>query len=374
MADTSVLDAAPAAGGAPGRPRRRRVLRRALVVVGVLVAAGVAALYRPDLPPESLRAAYAPPPSRFVRVDGMDVHYRDEGPTAVPRAGAPTVVLLHGMGASLHTWDAWTAALRDSLRVVRLDLPGYGLTGPFPAGDYRNAAYVAFLDRFLTAVGVGRASLAGNSMGGEIAWRFAAAHPARVERLVLVDAAGYPYGEAPPLFRVLGTPGLSALLTKLSPALDVPPEPGAGLRRPGAHHAGARRPLLGAVAPAGEPRRAAAPLGDQRRLPVRRPARRARAGAAPVGRPRPLGAAVAGRGVPGAAARGRAARVPRRRARADGGAPRAHRGRRAALPARRAGGVALGARRRAGRAGYANRAATPTVLTCARTVSRTSRP
>ena len=191
-------------------PRLRTL---ALAALALLTAAGVA-LYRPDFPPGALRARWAPPPSRFVPVGGMAVHYRDEGTRA---AGAPTVVLLHGMGASLHTWDGWTAALGDSLRVVRLDLPGYGLTGPFPHGDYRTTAYVRFLDAFLDSLGIARASLAGNSMGGEIAWRYALAHPARVDRLILVDAAGYPYGDPPPLFRLLGTPGLSALLTKLSP-------------------------------------------------------------------------------------------------------------------------------------------------------------
>lgn len=185
-------------------------LRSVLATAAVLLSAAVALLYRPDIAPEALRARYAPPPSRSVQVGGMAVHYRDEG-------RGPAVVLLHGMGGSLHTWDGWTAALRDSLRVVRLDLPGYGLTGPFPHGDYRTAAYVAFLDAFLDTLGIPRASIAGNSMGGEIAWRYALAHPARVDRLILVDAAGYPYGDPPPLFRVLGTPGLSALLTKLSP-------------------------------------------------------------------------------------------------------------------------------------------------------------
>jgi pimeloyl-ACP methyl ester carboxylesterase len=101
-------------------------LRTVLATAAVLLAAGIALLYRPDVAPEALRARYAPPPSRFVRVGGMDVHYRDEGT-------GPAVVLLHGMGGSLHTWDGWTAALHDSLRVLRVDLPGYGLTGPLPS-------------------------------------------------------------------------------------------------------------------------------------------------------------------------------------------------------------------------------------------------
>jgi pimeloyl-ACP methyl ester carboxylesterase len=194
---------------APARPRRRRA-RRILLGLAILLVAAAAALVRPDLPLAALRAKYAPPPSRFVRVQGMDVHYRDEG-------RGPAVVLLHGMGASLHTWDAWTAALRDSLRVIRLDLPGYGLTGPFPHGDYATARYLPVLDAVLDSLGVTRASLAGNSFGGEVAWRYAVARPGRVDRLILIDAAGYPVGEVPPLFRLAGAPVVGPLLARVGP-------------------------------------------------------------------------------------------------------------------------------------------------------------
>ena len=145
-------------------------MRRLLAAALALAAAGAACFVRPDLPLEGLRAKYAAPPaSRFVRVDGLDVHYRDDGPGAAPRAAAPVVVLLHGMNSSLHTWDGWAAALADSMRVVRVDLPGYGVTGPRADGDYRIGAYVRFLDAFLDSLGVRRASFAGNSLGGEIA-------------------------------------------------------------------------------------------------------------------------------------------------------------------------------------------------------------
>jgi pimeloyl-ACP methyl ester carboxylesterase len=195
-----------------GRPRPRRAsrARRVLLVALLVLAALAAALVRPDLPLATLRAKYAPPPSRFVRVQGMDVHFRDEG-------RGPVVVLLHGMGASLHTWDGWAAALRDSLRVVRLDLPGYGLTGPFPHGDYATARYLPFLDAVLDSLGVTRASFAGNSFGGEVAWRYALARPARVDRLILVDAAGYPVGEVPPLFRLAAAPVVGPLLAHVGP-------------------------------------------------------------------------------------------------------------------------------------------------------------
>lgn len=186
------------------------MLRRLLLALAVLVVAAAAALVRPDLPLDALRAKYAPPPSRFVRLAGLDVHVRDEGT-------GPAVVLLHGMGASLHTWDAWAARLRDSLRVVRIDLPGYGLTGPFADRDYHVARYVPVLDALLDSLGLDRASFAGNSFGGEVAWRYALARPARVDRLILVDAAGYPPGEVPPLFRAARAPVIGPLLARIGP-------------------------------------------------------------------------------------------------------------------------------------------------------------
>lgn len=188
-------------------------MRRVVTVLLAATALGVAAFARPDLPLAEVRATYAAPPAaRFARVGGLEVHYRDEGPP-----GAPAVVLLHGMNSSLHTWDGWAARLSDSLRVVRLDLPGYGVTGPRADGDYRVAAYVAFLGAFLDTLGIRRASLAGNSFGGEIAWRFALAHPARVDRLVLVDPSGVWAGQAPGAFRVVGAPGVRHALALVGP-------------------------------------------------------------------------------------------------------------------------------------------------------------
>ncbi len=99
---------------------------------------------------------------------------------------------VHGTGSSLYTWDAWAAALSSTHRVVRLNLPAFGLTGPRPDGDYRLDTYVAFLDRFASMLGLGNFALAGNSLGGAIAWRFAAAHPSEVSALILVDPGGYP--------------------------------------------------------------------------------------------------------------------------------------------------------------------------------------
>lgn len=184
-----------------------------------LVAAALAALgyaWAPDRPLDTLVAEWAPPPSTFRDIDGVITHLRDEG----PRDDSLPLLLLHGTSASLHTWDGWTASLRDSRRVLRLDLPGFGLTGQFADGDYSVARYVRWLDAALDTLGVPRVIAAGNSFGGELAWALAAAHPERVAALVLVDAAGYPLGadrQEPIGFRLARMPLARELVARFTP-------------------------------------------------------------------------------------------------------------------------------------------------------------
>ena len=196
-----------------------RRLVRALVAVtlaaAALATAAVALSWAPDVPVESLTARWAPPPSTFVEVEGLRVHLRDEGPRDDPLP----IVLLHGTSASLHTWDGWAAALRGQRRVIRFDLPGFGLTGPNTTGDYREASYARFVLAVLDALSVRRCVLGGNSLGGEIAWRTALAAPERVASLILVDAAGYAFvpRSIPIGFRLARTPVLNRLVENTLP-------------------------------------------------------------------------------------------------------------------------------------------------------------
>jgi len=191
---------------------RSRLVKGSLVVLGVLlVALGafVAANWAPDRSVEELSKRWAQPPSTFIDVAGMHVHLRDEGPRDDPEP----IVLLHGTSASLHTWDGWTKVLSQTRRVIRFDLPGFGLTGPSPDGDYSIEAYVRFVVAMLDALQVKKVVLGGNSLGGNIAWETAVAHPERVSRLILVDAAGYPLkSKSVPIgFRIAQTPVLNKL-------------------------------------------------------------------------------------------------------------------------------------------------------------------
>jgi len=162
-----------------------------------LPALGTVALalwfYAPDKPRDALAAAY---PGDYRIVDGVRLRLRDSGPH-----DAPAVILLHGFGASLDTWEPWAQALSARYRVIRFDLPGFGLTGPDPRGDYSDARETKILTGLMDQLGVVRASLVGHSLGGRIVSDFAALHPDRVTRLVLVSPDGFasarfPYGHA----------------------------------------------------------------------------------------------------------------------------------------------------------------------------------
>jgi pimeloyl-ACP methyl ester carboxylesterase len=181
-----------------------------LVAVFVLLGGLTVSQSRADLPAVELEAKYAPKPSQFAEVQGLRVHYRDEGV-------GPPIVLIHGTSSSLHTWDGWVAELSKSHRVVRLDLPGFGLTGPNKTGDYKISTYVEFLDAFMDSLGIEKGSLGGNSLGGHIAWRFALAHPERVEKLILIDSAAYPLEKVPAIFMLASVPGVNAVLRSVTP-------------------------------------------------------------------------------------------------------------------------------------------------------------
>jgi pimeloyl-ACP methyl ester carboxylesterase len=224
-------------------------MHRLILLFGItLLLAGC----QTDLPLAGLKAQYGAPPSRYLPMDGVEVHWRDEGqgskppddtaasslsaatPSTMPRSNAvepagapaaagnpgppstatspsgapagptipsssvaapddaPTILLLHGTASSLHTWEGWVKAMSPSWRVVRLDLPGFGLTGPYPSGDYSPAATVDFLERFADAAGLKRFVIAGSSLGGQAAWRYALRRPDRISGLILIDATGYP--------------------------------------------------------------------------------------------------------------------------------------------------------------------------------------
>ena len=164
-----------------------------------------------DISVEDLKKEYTNEQSQFIEVDEINVHFRDEG------EGFP-IVLIHGTAASLHTWDAWTDELKKTNRVIRMDLPAFGITGPNKNADYSIVAYTTFLHSFLEKLKLEKFHLAGNSLGGNIAWNYTADYPSKVEKLILVDASGLPTNKSQPaIFKMAKTPILNSLFLYITP-------------------------------------------------------------------------------------------------------------------------------------------------------------
>lgn len=163
-----------------------------LVVLGWLLGAAAqsAAEDVPTLTLAELRAKHEVASSRYMKLDGVDVHYADEG-------SGPAVVLLHASYQSLLSWEGIAQKLKSSHRVVRFDFPNAGMSGPetkpVPPEKFdlieRN---YDFLLRFVDEIGLQKFALVGTSSGGSVAFRFAARHPERLDRLVLINSAGMP--------------------------------------------------------------------------------------------------------------------------------------------------------------------------------------
>lgn len=168
------------------------------------LAVGFARLGFGALPLDRLKARYASPDSgsRFIELDGFNVHYRDEG-----SRDKPVLVMIHGVVASLHTWDGWISAFAPHYRIIRFDVPGFGLTGPKRDGDYSAERMMRVFGLLLDYLGIAKASIAGNSLGGYIAWNFALSAPERVDKLVLIDPAGYPMAKVPWMIAAAALPG-----------------------------------------------------------------------------------------------------------------------------------------------------------------------
>ncbi len=155
--------------------------------LGILAGLGIISIaaalwYYRDIPMETLEARYAAPESQFMTLDGVRVHYRDEG----PRDG-PTVMLLHAHWGSLIMWDEWASVLKDKYRVIRFDMAGHGLTGIDPTGDYTLERGVALMEQFNEALGIDRFDIIGTSLGGTHAIHYTVKHPSQINRLVLLN-------------------------------------------------------------------------------------------------------------------------------------------------------------------------------------------
>jgi pimeloyl-ACP methyl ester carboxylesterase len=196
--------------------RMRRLLIAGGIILLLLIALGFAWVREPDIPRATLEAKYANTSSQFVKLpDGARAHVRDRG----PRDAFP-LVLIHGSNASLLTWEPWVKRLSDTFRVITVDLPGHGLTGVVPNGDYSQDGMVRFMREMTGTLGLERFAMGGNSMGGRVAALFAADQPDRVTHLILVDAGGLPAKVPAPIglvLRLVRMPVLNRVMRHITP-------------------------------------------------------------------------------------------------------------------------------------------------------------
>ena len=125
--------------------------------------------------------------SHVVTLQGQRLHYLAWNGAAPTDAGLPPLVFLHGVTGHARTWDDEAQALRTHYRVFALDQRGHGDSDPAPDGDYTTTTLADDLEAFVDALGLGRVTLVGLSMGGRVALAYAGRHPDRAERLVVVD-------------------------------------------------------------------------------------------------------------------------------------------------------------------------------------------
>src|SRR5690606_30720438 len=199
-----------------------------------------------DMPMKELEKRYLNEESEWIEIDGVRIHYRDQGE-------GPALVLVHGVMSSLHTWDGWTEELSKNFRVISLDVPGFGMTGglpeepldlsgngihrmiseyipaignPGPSANsvpkhtFNEETLLSLFSKFVDRLELDRFSIAGNSLRGYTGATYAAENPSRVEKLILLAPIGYPQ-DTPWIFDFATLPVISTIARYASPPLFV---------------------------------------------------------------------------------------------------------------------------------------------------------
>ena len=190
-----------------------KLMSMILMGMGLVIVIAGWWLWTPDKDRAVLESQYLNTPGDMIDVAGTRLHVRDSGPKT-----APVVIFLHGFGASLHTWEPWAQTLSKDLRVIRIDLPGSGLSLPDLKGDYSDKRTLQILLALMDKLSLARTSLVGHSIGGRIAWTFAGTYPERMNKLVLVSPDGF----ASPGFEYGRNPEVPVMVKLMRVALPKP--------------------------------------------------------------------------------------------------------------------------------------------------------
>ena len=149
--------------------------------IGIFIYSGIFF----DISRTELEQKYASDTSRFLKMShGKIIHYRDEG-----NLDLPVIVFLHGFNGSLFNFERLTPLLSGEFRIVSLDLPGFGLTGAIPSKNYSNESFMVTVNEVVDHLNITNFSIAGNSMGGGVAWRYTLSYPEKINSLILLASS-----------------------------------------------------------------------------------------------------------------------------------------------------------------------------------------
>ena len=163
---------------------------------------------------ETIVARYATPASKFLDIEGIKLHYQDEGT-------GPVVLLVHGTLGSVSDWDEWATLLKPSYRVIRLDLPAFGISGEMPSGNYSVDRMLSLIDTLMDTLSVERFAIVGISYGGLVSFRYAATRTDRVTALILLNSAGIQYGSSSAAAKAVAKPGYNLFTDPTVTSEDV---------------------------------------------------------------------------------------------------------------------------------------------------------
>ncbi len=162
------------------------IFKNTFIVTTVLIVVFIFSGIYKDISREELEIKYATGASQFLNLsDGTRIHYRDEG-----ESDLPVILFLHGFNGSLFNFEKLIPLLKEEFRLVSLDLPGFGLTGAIPSNDYSNESFMKTVNSVIDHLKISKFSIAGNSMGGGVAWRYALSYPNKIESIILLSSSG----------------------------------------------------------------------------------------------------------------------------------------------------------------------------------------
>ncbi|WP_375577676.1 alpha/beta hydrolase [Marivirga tractuosa] len=187
-------------------------------LIGILLII-LLSFYKSDIPASENNERYFTEESQFIKIDSNKIHIRKMG------EGSP-VLLIHGSFSSLHTWEIWQEKLSEDFTTIAVDLPGHGLTGPNPQEKYDTDFNASLLWKLMQKLGYDTIAVAGNSMGGQVAYKMALQKPDQIKKLILINSSGaslkadtakFKDQNAFSVFSLINHPLFSKLMTSITP-------------------------------------------------------------------------------------------------------------------------------------------------------------